>query len=298
MDRLDAIAAFVAIADHGSFAAAARLLRVSPQAVTRAIAGLERRLGTRLFHRSTRAVRLTDDGAAYLERCRHALADLEAGERLIRGEADEPHGTLVITAPVMFGRMHVLPVVTQLLSGHSRLSAQLILIDRFVRLVEEGVDVAVRIGALTDSALKARKVGEVGRILVASPDYLRNRSRPATPHDLRDHHVIAFSGISGSDEWRFGAAERMAVQLRPRLIVNSADTAIAAAESGLGITRVLSYQVADQLRNERLVRLLDEFEPAPSPVNLLLAATGPTSTRVRAFVDAAARYFQSQPSTL
>lgn len=293
MDRLAALAAFVTIANKGSFAAAARKHRVSPQAITRAIAGLEEHLGVRLFQRTTRSVRLTEDGAQFVVRCRQVLADLRDAELSVMGARSEAQGTLVVTAPVVFGRLHVVPIIASLLKRHPRLAVRLLLIDRFVQLVEEGVDVAVRIGELADSALRAVRVGEVRRVLVASSDYLKANGTPAVPADLRRHAVIAFTSISASDEWRFGADERTAVGVRPRLIVNSADAAIAAAEAGLGITRVLSYQVSASVAQRRLRTVLDGAAPSPMPISLLFQADRAASPNVRSFVDEAVSYFRT-----
>lgn len=292
MDRLSTLAAFVTIADKGSFAAAAREHRVSPQAITRAVAGLEARLGVRLLQRTTRSVRLTDEGALFLARCRQPLADLGDAERAIVGAGAEPQGSLVVTAPVVFGRMHVLPIVAELLRRHPRLVVRLVLIDRFAQLVEEGIDVAVRIGELADSALRAVKVGEVCRVLVASPAYLEARGAPSRLADLRHHDVIAFTGISASDKWRFGRNSRTSVQVSPRLIVNGADAAIGAAAAGLGICRVLSYQVADELAAGRLRTVLDEAAPPPVPVNLVFHGARADAPNVRGFLDAAKARFR------
>jgi DNA-binding transcriptional LysR family regulator len=294
MDRLEGLAAFVAVADHGGFAAAARNLRVSPPAITRAIAGIEERLGVQLLQRTTRSVRLTDEGALFLARCRQVLADLHDAEQEAMGARSEPQGTLVVTAPVVFGRLHVTPVVAELLRRHPRLSVRLLLVDRFVQLVEEGIDVAVRIGDLADSALRAVKVGEVRRVLVASPAYLDARGTPAATGDLRRHDVIAFTGLGASDDaWRFGLDGKAAVQVRPRLVVNSADAAIAAAEAGLGITRVLSYQVSAACAAGRLRTVLDEAAPPAIPVNLLFHAGRGGSPAVRSFIDRAKDYFRT-----
>lgn len=291
MDRLDAITAFAAIVDHGTFAAAARALRSSPPAMTRAVAALEERLGVRLLHRSTRSVRLTEEGAVYLERCRRILADLRDAEMSAMGAAAEPQGTLVATASQLFGRLHVVPIVASLLAAHPRLRVRLLLVDRPIQLVEEGVDVALRIGALADSALRAIKVGEVRHVMVAAPGYLDRHGTPTAPSDLSSHAIIAFSGISPTDEWRFGTAERSVVHVQPRLVVNTADAALAAAEGGDGIVRVLSYQASEGLAAGRLVRVLGHAEPDPVPVSLQFDAGRASSPNVRAFVNAARVHF-------
>ena len=275
MDRLDALAAFVAVADQGSFAAAARRLGISPPAATRAVAALEARLGTVLFQRTTRSVRLTEEGAAFLGRARQVLADLHDAERMAAGARSEPQGTLAVTAPVLFGRMHVVPIVGELLRMHPRLAVRLLLLNRTVQLVDEGMDVAVRIGTLPDSALRSVKVGEVRRVLVASPAYLDAHGTPGTADDLAGHSVVAFTGIGAG-----GAAH-----VRPRLVVNDADAAVEAAVAGLGITQVLSYQVSADLAAGRLRTVGDAG--APVPVSLLFQPARGIAPNVRAFLDLA-----------
>lgn len=289
MDRLDALAAFSAIAELGSFAGAARQLGVSPQAVTRAIAGLESRLGVLLLRRSTRAVRLTEAGELYLQRCRRALDELAQGERLLQGGDVEPQGLISVTAPVVFGRLYVAPVLTMLLKQHPRLRVRLLLMDRFVNLVEEGIDVALRIGDLSDSALRARRLGETRQVLVASPDYLRRRGSPDSVGELLAHDLIAFEGVSRTTEWRFGADGKQVLTPSPRLRVNSADAAIDSAIAGLGITRVLSYQAVAAIDEGKLRRVLPVSEPPSIPVQLIFSAALAGSANVQAFLDAMSR---------
>lgn len=291
MDRLDMLRTFVAVADHASFAEAARRLRVSPTAASRAVAALELDLGTPLLRRTTRSVRLTDEGAAYLERCRAALTELDDAALALRGTGALPRGNLVVTAPVTFGRLHILPITTSLLRNHPQLGVELTLIDRVVRLVEEGIDVAVRVGDLSDSALHALKVAEVRRVLVASPGYLAARGTPVNVPALHDHALISFTEIDRAHEWRFGATGKTAIRIEPRLTVNSADAAIAAAAEGVGIARVLSYQALAAVASGRLVTLLDEAAPPPVPVHLVYQANRRTSVNVRAFIDAARAHF-------
>ena len=237
MDRLNAMRAFAAVADRGSFAEAARQLRLSPAAVTRAVAGLEGALGLSLLNRTTRSVRLTQRGAQYLERCKQILADIEDADRQARGDDAAPRGQLTVAAPLSFGRLHVLPVVNGMLRDYPDLAVRLMLSDRIVHLAEDGIDVAVRIGDPADSALMAIKLGEVRRILTASPDYIARRGLPDRPAALSRHDVITFEGIDATNEWQFGS---ISVRVEPRLIVNSADAAIDAAIAGIGITRTLS----------------------------------------------------------
>jgi DNA-binding transcriptional LysR family regulator len=295
MDRLDAMRAFAAVADLGGFAPAARRLRLSPAAVTRAVALLEDHLGLTLLNRTTRSVRLTERGAIYLEACRRVLADLEQGERLARGQDSAPQGRLTVSAPILFGRLHVLPIVQDLLRAHPALSLRLILLDRIVHLVEEDIDVAVRIGELADSAMAAVKVAEVRRVLVASPDYLARRGTPRTPADLAGHDLIAFEGLDATGEWRFGADGKTAVRVAPRLSVNSADASLVACEAGLGITRCLSYQVQGAMAAGRLTLLLELFAPAPIPVSLVHPARRLGSANLTAFMDAARAHFRARP---
>lgn len=291
MDRLDMLRTFVAVADHASFAEAARRLRVSPTAASRAVAALELDLGTPLLRRTTRSVRLTDEGAAYLERCRAALTELDDAALALRGTGALPGGNLVVTAPVTFGRLHILPIATSLLRSHPQLDVELTLIDRVVRLVDEGIDVAVRIGDLSDSALHALKVAEVRRVLVASPGYLAARGTPANVPSLHDHALISFTEIDRAHEWRFGATGKTAIRIEPRLTVNTADAAIAAAADGVGIARVLSYQALEAVASGRLVTLLDEAAPPPAPVHLVYQANRRASVNVRALIDAARAHF-------
>jgi DNA-binding transcriptional LysR family regulator len=292
MDRLDAMQAFLAVADLGSFAEAARRLRLSPAAVTRAVALLEEQLGVMLLARTTRSVRLTERGALYRETCRRVLEDLDEGEKRVRGEDAAPRGTLTVAAPLSFGRLHVLPVVIGLLREHPALAVRLSLSDRIVSLVEEGVDIAVRVGALTDSALIAVKLGEVRQLLAASPDYLARRGVPATLSELAQHDMIAFEGIASTDEWRFGDT---GIRVEPRLWANTADAAIAAAEAGLGITRAISYQLRGALDSGRLVPVLPAHTPPPDPIHLVYPARRRGSANVAAFLAAARAYFRAKP---
>lgn len=291
MDRLDHLRAFIMVADAGGFAQASRALRVSPTSVTRAVAALEGALGARLLSRTTRSVRLTDEGSAYLERARRALADLDDAARQVVGDAEEPHGLLVVSAPVVFGRLHVVPAVADLLARHPRLDVRLTLSDRFVRLVEEGVDAAVRIGALPDSSLRATRLGEVARVLVASPAYLKERGTPASTADLRGHDLIAFDQLSANREWRLGSSPADVVRLRPRLETDGVDAAIAAATLGCGIARVLDYQVRRQLAEGVLLEVLAGASHATVPVSIVHAAGRWPTSAVRAFTAAARARF-------
>lgn len=288
MDRHDQMAAYVAILEEGSLAAAARRLRSSPPAVSRALAALEERLGVRLIRRTTRRLAATDAGLRYFRTCQRLLAEIDAAEREAAGEGAAPRGLLRVTAPLLFGRIYVAPVVTAYVQRFPEARAELMLIDRVVDLIDEGLDVAVRIGRLPDSSLLARKVGSVRRVLCASPDYLARRGTPTALRDLARHEVIAFSGVTSPESWRFRApAGPVSVPIRPRLIFNQADPAIAAALDGLGITRTLSYQVADLVAQGRLVLLLEELEDDPLPVQVVYDQHRLPASKVRAFVDLA-----------
>ncbi len=294
MDRLDAMRAFVAVAKLGSFAEAARRLRLSPSVVTRSIAQLEDQLGLMLLTRTTRSLRLTERGAVYLESCQQILEDIDGAERRVRGENAEPRGEMKVAAPILFGRLHVLPIVNRILGEHRSLSIRLTVSDRNVNLVDEGIDVAIRIGELADSSLIAVKLGEVSRVLVANPAYLKERGTPSTPAALASHDIIAFESIDATNEWRFNANEK-SVRVEPRLAVNSADAAITAAEAGIGITRTLSYQVRDSVVAGRLVLLLQKFAPPPLPVSALYPSRRIASANVAAFVKTARDHFKVSP---
>ncbi len=294
MDRIDAMRAFVAVAAHESFAEGARQLRQSPSAVTRAIGQIEAELGILLFNRTTRIVRLTDRGRVHFESCRRILDDIAAADRLVRGEDAEPRGLIDIAAPVLFGRLHVLPITLALMARYPALEARLVLSDRNVHVVDDGFDLAVRIGALPDSSLMAVRLGSVCRTVVASPAYLAARGTPAAPADLARHDVIAFANLDAVDAWHFGAGNKP-VRVFPRLTVNSAAAAIAAAEAGAGITHCLSYQVREAVRAGRLVLLLPGHMPPPAPVSVLFAANRHGAPNVAAFVAAARAHFAANP---
>lgn len=284
MDRFEAIEMVAAVADTGSFIGASRALRVSPPAVTRGVAALEARLGVVLFHRSTRAVSLTDEGARFIAQVRPLLAGIGEAERALRGAQTEPSGQLYITAPVVFGRLHVLPVVNDLIDRNPQLDIRMMLIDRNVRIVEEGIDVAVRIGALADSSLKAVRIGSVRQVIVASPAYLARFGAPDTPKALAAHRTIAMTGPRAGDEWRFGG--RLKVALKPRLRLNTVDAAIAAVEAGAGIANLLSYQADGALTAGRMVELLKPEKPEAIPVHLLFEASRGATPATRAFISA------------
>lgn len=289
MDRLHEIEVFVAVADAGSFAKAGARLRLSPPAVTRAVSALEDRLGARVFNRTTRSVTITEVGQRFLESARRVLIDLDAAEKEAVGETAMPQGHLTITASVTFGRSTLPPVVCAFLARHPRVSVSVLLFDRVVNLVEEGIDIAVRIGHLPDSRLIAKRIGAVHRVLVASPDYLARRGAPASPADLRLHSMIAFTGLMPNREWRFLNGQKQgSVTLTPTFEINDAVAAIQSAEKGHGITMALSYMVSDQIRAGTLVPVLDAFTPPAHPVHLVYPHARLVAPRIRAFVDFAA----------
>ncbi len=286
MDRLHEIEVFVAVAEAGSFTKAATRLRLSPPAVTRAIAALEARLGARMFNRTTRSIAITEVGRQFLDRARRVLADLDAAEKDAVGANVVPQGHLTVTASVTFGRSVVAPVVRAFLASHPRTTVTLILVDRVTNLIEEGMDVAVRIGPMADSSLVARRIGAVRRVLVASPRYLSRRGTPTTPADLRHHDLIAFTGLGAGRDWRLmRAGKTRTITVAPRFEVNDAVAAISAAEAGDGITMALSYMVADQLKGSRLVTVLDELTPPRVPVHLVRAQGHLIAPKLRAFLD-------------
>lgn len=289
MDRLHELEVFVAVADAGSFAKAGTRLRMSPPAVTRAISALEDRLGARVFNRTTRSLTITEVGQRFLESAKHILTDMETAEKEAVGATAMPQGHLTVTASVTFGRSALAPVVCGFLSEHPRVTASVLLLDRVVNLVEEGIDVAVRIGPLPDSNLVAKRIGTVRRVLVASPDYLARRGKPKKPADLKLHSVIAFTGLMPSREWRFNSEQNPnSIVLSPTFEINDALAAIRAAEMGHGITVALSYMVHDKIRDGKLVPVLDNITQSQRPVHLVYPQARLVAPKVRAFIDFAA----------
>lgn len=291
MDKLRTLRTFISVAEHASFAEAARKLNMSPTTVSRAIAALEADLGVQLLRRTTRSVRLTDEGAHFLARCQAGVAEIDGAFDTARCGRSKPRGTLTVTAPVMFGRLYILPVVVELLQLYPDLHVRLLLLDRVVRLVEEGVDVAVRIADLPDSSLHMLRVGEVRRVFSASPTYLAVRGKPTSLTDLRDHDVILIEDEGGPHRgWGLDAVRRSGRSAR--LSVNNMDAAISAAVAGLGVVRTLSYQVIDDVVAGRLERLLlDEATPA-LPISLLFQSGRKNHPNVRAFIEVVERQFR------
>ncbi len=289
MDRLEAMSFFVAAAEAGSLSAAARRSGVPLATVSRKVSDLERHLNTRLLNRSTRRLTLTDAGQSYLAACRRILEEVGEAERTAGGEYSAPTGELIITAPIVFGRLHVLPVVTAFLAAYPRVDIRLTLGDRIVQLAEDHIDLAVRIGPLPDSRMVAARVGSIRHVVCASPAYLAEYGTPKTPKDLETHSCITFEGLGSLATWTFaGGKAGFAVPVRSRLRVNTAEAAIDAAIAGVGMTRVLSYQIVAAIRSGTLRPVLEEFEPVPWPVNLVHAGQGRLPVKLRAFLDFAA----------
>ncbi|GLK67627.1 LysR family transcriptional regulator [Hansschlegelia plantiphila] len=284
MDRFQAMGVFVKVAESGNFAHAARRLSLSPAAATRAVASLEAAIGARLLTRTTRRVKLTDVGERYLDDCRRILSDLAEAEAGAAGSHARPTGLLTVTAPVMFGRIYMLPILTNYLSRYPAVDGRALFLDRMVNLVDEGVDVAVRIGPLADSGLAAVRCGTVRRVVCASPGYVAAYGVPKTPGDLARHRLIAITH-DGAAGWRFKGDRRKAVTVKPRLACNVNEAAISAAIDGWGLTRVLSYQVAEAIRDGRLTVILTPFEPEPLPIHVVHVEGPGAAAKVRSFVD-------------
>ena len=289
MDHFSAMKAFVAVADARGFAPAAQRLGMSPSVVTRLVARLEGRLGIRLLQRTTRSVSLTDAGTRYLERARRILAELEEAEESALAERTRPTGRLIVSAPAMFGRLHVSPLMCRYLTLNPDVVGELTLSDRMVSLVEDGIDLAVRIGHLADSSLIARKAGTTRRVVVASATYLARHGEPAAPPDLAAHQTIRFSPLANSTEWSFREdGGDLRVPLASHYVTNSADAALWHAEHDGGLTLALSYQVADAVKAGRLRIVLAAFEPPPLPIHFVYPSSRLLSAKVRTFVDLAA----------
>lgn len=288
MDRLASMAIFLAVVDEGGFAAAARKMKISPPVVTRAVNELEAAMQVRLLTRTTRVVRVTDVGARYAGDCRRVLADIAEMEDLASGAHGAVRGRLVVTAPALFGRMYVTPVVMAYLRCYPEVEVECRFVDRVVNMMDEGIDVAIRIGPLQDSSYQAIPVGQVRRVLCASPSYLKQHGTPLTPEDLKQHVIVSANGVTPSPDWRFIKDETQTiVRVQPRLSVMSNDEAIIAALDHFGITRVLSYMVAPHLSDGRLVEVLRDHETAMLPVHVMQHEGRRAARRVRAFLDIA-----------
>lgn len=290
MNRLEAMSTLLAAVDAGSLSAASRKMRVPLATVSRRVSDLEQHLRARMLVRTSRRLELTDAGRAYVHAAREILSSVDAAERAAAGEYAAPRGTIALTAPIVFGRLHVLPVVTAFLNAHEEINVRLILTDRVTNFVEDQVDVALRIGALPDSGLVASRLGGVRRVVCASPAYLSAHApAPKHPGDLKGHDCITFEGLASPAQWSFGKGKaRVSVPVRSRLVVTTAEAAIDAAAAGLGITRVLSYQIESALRERKLATILTDFEPEPLPVSLVYPGQGALALKTRTFIDFAA----------
>ena len=286
MDRFESMSAFVAVVETGGFSAAARRLRMPLTSVSRKVAEIEAQLQVRLLTRTTRKVTLTETGQSYFEMCRRVLTDINDAERLASGEYQAPKGGLVASAPLALGRLHLSPILGDFLFAYPDIDVELRLGDRVANVVEEGVDVALRVGALPDSSLKAVNVGRIRHVVAASPAYLARRGEPSRPRDLESHHCVTFTGLEGLKEWTFrlnGRTERLTV--RSRIAVNTAEAAADAAIAGVGITRQLCYQVSSAVLDGRLNLVLRGHEPAPLPVSLVYPDAPLVPRKLRAFLD-------------
>lgn len=287
MDKLRAMQVFVRIVETGSLTAAAEALDVSAPSVVRTLAALEHAVGARLLNRTTRRSSLSDEGREYYERCRRVLAEVEAADAALSARRVEPRGRLRLTAPVMYGRMRVAPVVTEFLAKYPEVEVELLLLDRVVDLVEEGIDAALRISHLPETSLVATRVGETRRVVCAAPAYLRRAGAPATPADLERHRCVLFTGLTGGHDWTFAGEPPARVPIRPILRTNQFDVAIDAVRQGLGCGQFLCYQVQSLVERGDVVRILEEFEPPPVPVQIVYPQARLLSANVRAFVDLA-----------
>ncbi len=288
MDRLEAMSVLVAAVDTGSLTAASRRLGMALPSVSRKLADLEAHLGTRLLARTTRRLEPTEAGIAFVQSCRRVLGEVEEAERRAAGEQSVPRGELLATAPIVFGRLHVLPVVNEFLGLYPEIDIRLVLSDRNISLIEDHIDLAVRIGGLSDSSLVAARVGEVRRVVCASPAFLDRHGIPAKPGDLAGLAAVIFEGPGATPAWQFGNGKGGRVAVHPRLSVNTAEAALDAAIAGVGLTRVLSYQAEEPVRRGLLRLVLEAFEPAPQPVSIVHQGQGPVPARLRTFLDFAA----------
>lgn len=293
MDRWQAMRVFVKVAETGSFASTARQMHMSAPAVTRIIAALEELIGARLLVRTTRSVKTTDAGSRYLQDCRRILEDIAEAELAAAGHYAEPSGTLAITAASMFGHLHVLPLVLDYLDTYPGMHARTFFVDRPVNIVDEGIDVAIRIGHLADSGFTAIQVGSVRRVVCAAPSYLQTHGVPTTPAELKHHRIAVSQSAWASPEWRFAEGQRVLVD--PVLQANTNESAIAAAKAGWGLTRVLHYQVEQALQEGALQIVLDAFEEPPLPIHVLYPEGRQAPAKVRAFVDLAVARLRGNP---
>jgi DNA-binding transcriptional LysR family regulator len=287
MDRFQAMTTFVHIVDKGSLTAAADSLDTSLPSVVRTLASLERHLGVRLLNRTTRRIHLTDEGAQFLERCRTILAEVQEAEAALTSRQAEPKGKLAITAPVVFGRLYVTPIVNEFVRRYPDVSVDLLLVDRAANLVEEGLDVAVRVAQLRDSSLVAIPVGQARRVICANPSYLRRHGTPRVPEDVAKHRCVRYTGVASRDEWQFRVGRRnVAIPITSVISCNQVDSAVDACIDGLGLGMFFSYQVVPYRKSGDLRYVLEEFEVEPLPIQVIYPHSKLLSTKVRAFVDA------------
>lgn len=297
MDRFHLMKVFIAVAEEQGFAAAARRLQMSPPAVTRAIAALENRLAVKLLNRTTRFVRTTEAGQGYLDDARRVLDAADAADEAVTGINAEPRGHLAITAPVLFGRMFVMPGIVDYLKSYPDTEVSAVFLDRVVNLLEEGLDVGIRIGELPDSSMRAIPIGSVRQVICAAPEYLRLHGSPLKPEDLACHTLITSSAGSDNFDWKFASGNGLqALRLQARLTVTTNDAALEAASRGLGITRLLSYQIAPQVAAGELDILLEDYESAPIPIHILHREGRLATVKVRTFIDFIATRLRADPA--
>jgi DNA-binding transcriptional LysR family regulator len=286
VDRLLLMTVFVAVAEEEGFAGAARRLNMSPPAVTRAIATLEQHLGIKLLNRTTRFVRVTEAGQRYLEDAKRVIAAADEADESVVGLNAEPRGHIIVTASVLFGRLYVMSGIVDYMKRYAQMEVSALFVDRVVNMLEEGMDVAIRIGELPDSSYRAIRVGSVRRVMCASPNYLEQYGMPKSPEELAQHQIILARGLNPSSEFKFVKNDApLTVKVKPRLMVSDNDSAIEAAVEGLGITRLLSYQIAPQLADGTLKIILSEFETKAVPVHIVHNEGRYTSAKIRTFVD-------------
>jgi DNA-binding transcriptional LysR family regulator len=289
MDRLEAMSILLVAVEAGSLSAAGRRLGMPLATVSRKVSDLEAHLKTRLFERSTRQLALTEAGRSYVAACKRILEDVGEAERVASGEYRAPKGGLTLTAPIVFGRLHLLPITMEFLEAYPDIDIRLVLADRVIDLLEDHIDLAVRISELPDSSLVAAKVGSIRRVICGSPAYFRKAGTPKNPAELGAHDCVSFEGITASDFWRFKSGKKdISIPIRSRLTVSTAEAAIDAAVAGLGMTRVLSYQVAKAVRKGALALVLRDYEPEPAPVSLVYRGQPLMPLKLRAFIDFAA----------
>jgi len=296
MDRLYLMTVYVAVAEEQGFAAGARRLGMSPPAVTRAVAALEERLGVKLLDRTTRHVRVTEAGQRYLDDARRIIAEVDEADDAVAGINAAPRGHLTVTAPVLFGRLYVMPGIVDYLQRYPAMDISTVFVDRVTNLLEEGIDVGIRIGELPDSSMRAIPVGQVRRVIIASPSYIAKHGAPRSPQELDQHTIVASSGSSVPPDWRFHhGGSTQSLRVKPRLGVNNNDSAIEAVRSGFGIARLLSYQAAALLEAGELVEVLQDYATPAVPVHIIHRDSRQGSTRIRSFVNLMAERLRTDP---